>query len=220
MSQSDQKRQAAEAALDYIQSGDVVGVGTGSTVNYFIEALAKIKGKIDGAVASSEASAQKLKSLGIPVIDLNSINNLPIYIDGADECSPHGYLIKGGGAALTGEKIVAACAEKFICIIDESKQVDVLGRSFPVPIEVIKMARSFVSREVRKLGGDPVYRQGTTTDHGQVIIDCHNMDLIDPVQAEKTINNIPGVVSCGIFSQQKADVILVANESGVSTIIK
>ena len=218
MSQQEQKQQAAEAALEYIQSGDVVGVGTGSTVNCFINALAKCKGKIDGAVASSKASEEKLRSLGIPVLDLNSVNNVSIYIDGADECSPQGYLIKGGGAALTGEKIVAACAEKFVCIIDESKQVDVLGRKFPLPIEVIAMARSYVARQIFKLGGDPAYRQGVVTDYGQVILDCHNLNLVDPVAMEKIINAIPGVVTNGIFAQQKADIVLISGKQGISII--
>lgn len=208
------KQQAAEAALDYIESGMMVGVGTGSTVNFFISALGKIKGKIDGAVASSEASASLLKKQGIPVYDLNSVSNLPIYIDGADEVNPHKQLIKGGGGALTREKILATSAEQFICIVDKSKQVDVLGQ-FPLPVEVIPMARGLVARALVKMDGDPVYRQGFVTDNGNIILDVHGLKILDPKKIEMLINNITGVVCNGIFADRPADIVLLADEAGV-----
>ncbi len=216
MTQNTLKQQAAERALDYIESGMIVGVGTGSTVNFFIQALAKIKGKIDGAVASSEASATLLKQQGIPVYDLNSVDNVPIYIDGADEANAHRQLIKGGGGALTREKILATAAEKFICIIDASKQVDVLGH-FPLPVEVIPMARGLVARQLVKWG-DPEYRQGFVTDNGNIILDVHGLQILDPVKLEQTLNNITGVVSNGIFAQRPADILLVASESGINVL--
>lgn len=214
MTQDDKKRAAAEAAVSCVQSDDIVGVGTGSTVNYFIDALAPIKNNIKGAVSSSEASSQKLRALGIEVFDLNSVGTFDIYVDGADEITEHQHMIKGGGAALTREKIVAAVAKKFICIIDDSKQVGVLG-AFPLPVEVIPMARSYVAREIVKLGGDPVYREGVVTDNGNVILDVHNLSIVNPIELEETLNNIVGVVTNGLFAMRGADVVLVGTESGV-----
>jgi len=208
------KKMVAEAALDYIKPGDIIGVGTGSTVNCFIDALAKIKGKVEGAVSSSTETEKRLRALNIPIVDCNFVRELAVYIDGADEFNAHKYLIKGGGGALTREKIVAAISKKFVCIVDESKKVDVLGK-FPLPIEVIPMARSYVAREVTKLGGDPVYRTGFITDNGNVILDVHNLDLMNPVKMESEINNIVGVVSNGLFAKRHSDIILVAAESGV-----
>ena len=208
MSQNQQKQDAARQALELIKPGMTIGVGTGSTVNYFIDALQKIKGKVDGAVASSVETEKRLKKIGIPVVDLNSVSSLPLYIDGADEVNAHNYMIKGGGAALTREKIVAAVAEQFICIVDSSKVVEILGK-FPVPVEVIPMARSYVARQIVKLGGDPVYRQGVTTDNGNIILDVHNFNLIDPVKMEQQLNNIVGVVTNGIFAARGADQVLI-----------
>ena len=208
MSQNQQKQDAARQALELIKPGMTIGVGTGSTVNYFIDALQKIKGKVDGAVASSVETEKRLKKIGIPVLDLNSVSSLPLYIDGADEVNAHNYMIKGGGAALTREKIVAAVAEQFICIVDSSKVVEILGK-FPVPVEVIPMARSYVARQIVKLGGDPVYRQGVTTDNGNIILDVHNFNLIDPVNMEQQLNNIVGVVTNGIFAARGADQVLI-----------
>jgi ribose 5-phosphate isomerase A len=205
-----QKKQAAIAALKYIEPGSIVGVGTGSTVAYFIEALATIKGKIDGAVASSIDTERKLKALNIPVLDLNSVFPLPIYVDGADEINGHLQMIKGGGGALTREKIIAAVAEKFICIADPSKKVDLLGK-FPLPIEVIPMARSFVAREVVKLGGHPVYREGVVTDNGNVILDVWGLTILEPIKLEKELNNIPGVVTNGLFAIRPADELIIYN---------
>ncbi|MCC2666416.1 MAG: ribose-5-phosphate isomerase [Gammaproteobacteria bacterium] len=216
MNQNTLKQQVAQAALQYIPSDAIIGVGTGSTVNYFIEALGTIKQKIEGAVASSEATAKLLRQHGIPLVNLNSVSRLSIYIDGADEANAHGQLIKGGGGALTREKIIAAVAEKFICIIDESKRVDVLGK-FPLPVEVIPMARSYVARQIVKLGGDPEYRLGVVTDNGNVILDVHNLTILDPVKLEQQLNNITGVVANGLFALRPADVLLVATESGVKT---
>lgn len=208
------KKLAAEAALDYIEHGMTLGVGSGSTVNYFIDALKRVKGKIEGAVASSNATAERLKALSIPVIDLNSAGELPLYVDGADEINSAKQMIKGGGGALTREKIVAAAAKKFVCIVDQAKQVDLLG-GFPLPIEVIPMARSYVARQLVKMGGDPVYRQGLVTDNGNVILDVHNLKILDPVALEKQLNNIPGIVTNGIFAIRPADVVLVATSSGI-----
>jgi ribose 5-phosphate isomerase A len=205
-----QKRQAGEAALRYVEDGAIVGVGTGSTVAFFIDALAGVKDRIKGAVSSSEQSTAQLKKHGIEVLDLNDAGPLAIYIDGADECDPHKRLIKGGGAALTREKIVAAAAAKFVCIIDASKQVDVLGR-FPLPIEVIPMARSLVSREIVKLGGQPVWRDGVVTDNGNWIIDVHGWRIADPVALERELNQLAGVVTVGLFAQRPADVVLVGD---------
>ncbi|MGB2264053.1 MAG: ribose-5-phosphate isomerase RpiA, partial [Glaciecola sp.] len=194
MTQDDKKRAAAQAALAYVKPDDIVGVGTGSTVNYFIEALAAKKDLIEGAVSSSDASTQQLKALGIEVFDLNSVDQFDIYIDGADEITEHKHMIKGGGAALTREKIVSAVAKTFVCIIDDTKQVGMLG-DFPLPVEVIPMARSYVARELVKLGGDPVYRQGVITDNGNVILDVHNLTILDPRALETKINQIVGVVT-------------------------
>lgn len=214
MSQDDLKRQAANAALEFVVEDEIVGVGTGSTVNFFIEALANIKHKIEGAVASSSATETLLKKHRIPVVDLNSVNRIPVYVDGADEFNEHKYLIKGGGGALTREKITAAVSDRFVCIVDQSKRVDVLGQ-FPLPIEVIPMARSYVARELVKLGANPVYRQGIVTDNGNVILDAYDMDLVDPITIEQTLNNIAGVVTNGLFAQRRADDILLATENGV-----
>lgn len=217
MTQDEMKKAVAEAALDYVEAGSIVGVGTGSTANFFIDGLATIKGKIDGTVASSEASAQRLKGHGIPVLDLNEAGQLSLYVDGADESTKHLHLIKGGGGALTREKIVAAASEKFVCIADESKLVDVLGK-FPLPVEVIPMARSYVARELVKLGGEPVLRTGFTTDNGNVILDIHNMDILNPVELEEKLNNITGIVTNGLFARRPADVLLLGCPDGVKTL--
>lgn len=214
MNQDAKKREAAEAAIAYVQQDDIVGVGTGSTVNYFIDALAPIKHNIRGAVSSSEASTSRLKALGIEVFDLNSVGEFDIYVDGADEINAHKHMIKGGGAALTREKIVAAVAKKFVCIVDDSKQVDVLGK-FPLPVEVIPMARSYVAREIVKLGGDPEYRQGVVTDNGNVILDVHNLSIVNPPELEMTLNNIVGVVTNGLFARRGADIVLTGTAQGV-----
>lgn len=219
MTRDEMKQAAAKAAIAYVPDDAVVGVGTGSTVDYFIAELGRIKGRIEGAVASSETTAQKLRSLGIAVFDLNAVKELPVYIDGADEITRHLAMIKGGGGALTREKIVAAVARRFVCIADQSKLVDVLGR-FPLPVEVIPMARSYVARELVKLGGNPVWRQGFVTDNGNVILDVHHLDLTRPVELETTLNQIPGVVENGIFARRGADVLLLATESGVTTLKK
>jgi ribose 5-phosphate isomerase A len=211
------KKQAALAALDYVKIGMVVGVGTGSTVDYFIEALEPLKNRIEGAVASSERSARQLKVKGIPVFDLNSVDEISIYVDGADEVNKHLQMIKGGGGALTGEKIVASVAEQFICIADETKWVSVLG-TFPVAVEVIPMARSAVAREIVKLGGDPVYRDGFVTDYGNVIIDVHHLDITDPVAIETALNQIAGVVTNGIFAMRKANILLLGHADNVEII--
>ena len=214
MSQDALKKAAAEAALNYVQAGTIVGIGTGSTANFFIDALATIKHKIDGSVASSIASAERLKKHGIPVLDLNNVDDLALYVDGADEATRHLHLIKGGGGALTREKIVAAVAKKFVCIADESKLVDVLG-TFPLPIEVIPMARSYVARQIVKLGGQPVLREGFTTDNGNVILDVRHLEIMDPPQMEAELNNIPGVVTNGIFALRPADVLILGTPQGV-----
>ncbi len=217
MNQDELKKAAALAALEYIEHDMVIGVGSGSTVNYFIDALKSVKGKIEGAVASSNASAERLKALSIPVLDLNSVNDLPLCVDGADEINPHKQMIKGGGGALTREKIVAAVAKKFICIADQSKTVDMLG-SFPLPVEVIPMARSYVARQLVKLGGDPVYRQGFVTDNGNVILDVHNLKILNPTEWEEKLNSIVGVVTNGLFARRPADVLLLATAQGVKVI--
>ena len=209
---SEMKQRAAGKAIEYVEDGMVVGVGTGSTVAYFIDALAAWKGRIAGTVSSSEQSTQRLRSHGLEVIDLNAAGPLQLYVDGADECDPHKRLIKGGGAALTREKIIAEASERFVCIVDPSKQVPVLGK-FPLPVEVIPMARSLVAREILKLtGGQPVWRDGVTTDNGNVILDVHNLAIVDPVAVERDINQIPGVVSVGLFARRPADVIIVGGE--------
>ncbi|MDG1254506.1 MAG: ribose-5-phosphate isomerase RpiA [Glaciecola sp.] len=217
MTQDDKKRAAARAALAYVKSDDIVGVGTGSTVNYFIEALAEKKHLIEGAVSSSDASTAQLKALGIEVFDLNSVDQFDVYIDGADEITEHKHMIKGGGAALTREKIVAAVAKTFVCIIDDTKQVGILGE-FPLPVEVIPMARSYVARELVKLGGDPVYREGVITDNGNVILDVYNLTILDPRKLETQINEIVGVVTNGLFAHRGADVLLVGTDEGVVTL--
>ena len=217
MTQDDKKRAAAQAALAYVKPDDIVGVGTGSTVNYFIEALAAKKDLIEGAVSSSDASTQQLKALGIEVFDLNSVDQFDIYIDGADEITEHKHMIKGGGAALTREKIVSAVAKTFVCIIDDTKQVGMLG-DFPLPVEVIPMARSYVARELVKLGGDPVYRQGVITDNGNVILDVHNLTILYPRALETKINQIVGVVTNGLFAHRGADILIVGGEDGVKTL--
>lgn len=208
------KVQAAQAALKYVQEGQIVGVGTGSTVNFFIDALATMKNDIAGAVSSSEASTVRLKSHGIEVLELNHVSELPVYIDGADEIDPHLRMVKGGGGALTREKIIAAVAHKFVCIADSSKQVGRLGH-FPIPVEVIPMARSYVARQIVQLGGDPVWRQGFTTDNGNLILDVHNFDILEPQQLEQQLNNIVGVVTNGLFAQRGADIALIASPDGI-----
>lgn len=208
---NDAKRQAAEAALRYVEDGMVVGVGTGSTVAYFIDALGRERDRIAGAVSSSEDSTRKLQAQGIDVLDLNAAGPLPLYVDGADECDPHRCLIKGGGGALTREKIIAEASRQFVCIIDPSKQVPVLG-TFPLPVEVIPMARSLVSRRILEVtGGQPVWRQGTTTDNGNWIVDVHNLRIADPPALETALNQIPGVVCVGLFAHRRADVVIAGN---------
>jgi ribose 5-phosphate isomerase A len=217
MTPDDMKKMAAQAALEYVETGTVIGIGTGSTANHFIDGLAAIKHKIDGTVASSEASAKRLEAHGIPVLDLNSVDELSVYIDGADESNRYLHLIKGGGGALTREKIVAAASRKFVCIADESKLVDILG-AFPLPVEVIPMARSYVARELVKHGGQPVYREGFTTDNGNIILDVHNLEIMEPVHLEEELNNVPGVVTVGIFARRPADVLLLGTPGGIKTL--
>ena len=214
-SQDELKQQVARKAVEYVKGG-IIGVGTGSTANYFIDELGKVKNKIDGAVASSEATAQRLRSHGIEVFDLNSVDSMDIYVDGADEITEHMHMIKGGGGALTREKIVAACSKKFVCIADSSKLVDVLGK-FPLPVEVIPMARGYVARELVKLGGQPVLREGFTTDNGNIILDVHNLNILNPVELESRINQIVGVVTNGLFAMRGADVLLLGSPEGVKT---
>jgi ribose 5-phosphate isomerase A len=217
MTQDEMKKAAAIKALEFIENDTIVGVGTGSTVNFFIDALASLKNKITGAVSSSEESTKRLKAHGIEVFDLNSVDVLDVYIDGADEITRHMAMIKGGGAALTREKIVAAVAKKFICIADDSKQVKVLG-NFPLPVEVIPMARSYVARELVKLGGDPVYRQGVITDNGNVILDVYNLEILDPKLLETQINAIVGVVTNGLFALRGADILILGSSEGIQVI--
>lgn len=217
MTQDEMKKAAAQAALDYVETGTIIGIGTGSTANHFIDLLAGIKGKIEGTVASSVASAERLKKHGIPVFDLNAVGDLSLYVDGADESSRHLHLIKGGGGALTREKIVAAASKKFVCIADESKLVDMLGK-FPLPVEVIPMARSYVARQIVKLGGQPVLREGFTTDNGNVILDVHNLKIMNPVELEAKLNNIVGVVTNGLFALRPADVLILGTPNGAKTL--
>ena len=214
MDQDDKKNLVAEAALDYIQSGDILGIGSGSTVNKFINLLGSVKNKIEACVSSSQKSTELLHKMKIPVIDLKECDRIPLYIDGADEANSHKELIKGGGGALTREKILAQSSEKFICIIDESKFVDKLGK-FPLPIEVIQLAQSKISLEMIKIGGRPVYRNQFITDNGHIIIDVHDLDINEPMALEKKINHMPGVITNGIFSIRSADEILIATDSGV-----
>jgi ribose 5-phosphate isomerase A len=214
----DEKKQAvALAALEYVESGWVIGVGTGSTANHFIDGLARIKGKLDGAVASSNATAERLKQHGIPVFDLNATGDLPLYVDGADEATKHLRLIKGGGGALTREKIVAAASRKFVCIADDSKLVGVLGR-FPLPVEVIPMARSYVARQIVLLGGQPVWRENFKTDNGNLILDLHNLTITNPVELEEKLDHLAGVVTNGLFARRPADVLLLSSDQGVKTL--
>lgn len=221
MTQDELKQAVAKAALDHVaphlDRDSVIGVGTGSTANFFIDYLADVRNDFDGAVASSDATAERLKQHGIPVYELNAVNELEFYVDGADETNDRLELIKGGGAALTREKIVAAVAHRFICIADESKRVDILG-DFPLPVEVIPMARSHVGRQIVRLGGDPVYREGVTTDNGNIIIDIHHMDLSRPIDVEERLNQIVGVVTNGLFARRPADILLLGTSEGVKTI--
>jgi len=221
MTQDELKKAVARAAIDYITpklfNDSIIGVGTGSTANFFIDMLGEIKGRFAGAVASSDASAERLKKLGIDVLDCNSVSELVVYVDGADESNPQLHLIKGGGAALTREKIVRAVSTEFVCIADGSKWVEVLGK-FPLPVEVIPMARSYVARELVKLGGAPVYREGVITDNGNVILDVYNLNITDAVALENTINQITGVVTNGLFAAKPADVLLLGTTEGVKKI--
>lgn len=217
MTQDELKQKVAEAALDYVKGTSIIGIGTGSTTRLFIDCLADLKSQIDGTVSSSNASTEQLKRLGLPVLELNDVGTLDVYIDGADEINPRKQLIKGGGAALTREKIIAGASRRFICIADESKCVDVLG-AFPLPIEVIPMARSFVAREIVKLGGQPVWRENCVTDNQGHILDVWNLSIVDPIALEQTLNNIPGVITCGIFGLRPADVVLVGGAAGVRRI--
>ena len=216
LSQDDLKRAVAKAAIEYVPVDCIVGVGTGSTANFFIDELAKIKHKIRGAVASSEASAKRLQGHGIAVLSLNEAGDIPVYVDGADEITRHMHMIKGGGGALTREKIVAAASKKFICVCDASKLVDVLGR-FPLPVEVIPMARSSVARQLVTLGGRPTLREGVMTDNGNIIIDVHDLDIMNPVELEATLDHIAGVVTNGLFARRAADVLLLGTPDGVKT---
>jgi len=218
MTQDDLKRAVAAAAIEYVPADCIVGVGTGSTANFFIDELAKIKNKLRGAVASSEASAKRLQGHGIEVLSLNDAGELPVYVDGADEITKHLHMMKGGGGALTREKIVAAASKKFICLCDASKLVDVMGK-FPLPIEVIPMARSYIAREVVKLGGHPKLREGFTTDNGNIILDVHGLQILNPVELETALNQLPGVVTNGLFARRGADVLLLGTPEGVRKMI-
>lgn len=211
------KRRAAEAALEFLPQDEVIGVGTGSTVNFFIDCLGALRQRIKGAVASSVATAKRLQAQGIELVDLNDAGTLSVYIDGADEATAHRQLIKGGGGALTREKIIAAASRQFVCIADESKRVGRLG-AFPLPVEVIPMARSYVAREIVALGGRPVYRHGFVTDNGNIILDVHGLDIVEPIKLEQTLNNIAGVVSNGLFAARGADVLLIGSATGVQRI--
>ena len=218
MTQDEMKLAVAQAAIAHVPADCIVGVGTGSTANFFIDELGKIKHKIRGAVASSEASAKRLQGCGIEVLSLNDAGTLPVYVDGADEITRHLHMIKGGGGALTREKIVAAASRKFVCLCDASKLVDVLGK-FPLPLEVIPMARSYVARQLVVLGGQPKLREGFTTDNGNLILDVHGLNILNPVELETTLNNIAGVVTNGLFARRPADVLLLGTPSGVQTLI-
>ncbi len=218
MTQDEMKRKAAEAALEYVVVDEIVGVGTGSTVNHFIDVLAEIKHKINGAVSSSEASTERMQAHGIKVYDLNDVGDLSVYIDGADESDHYLNLIKGGGGALTREKIIAGASKKFVCIADESKLVDVMGE-FPLPVEVIPMARSFIARELVKLGGRPVWREGFVTDNGNDILDVHDLKIMEPVKLENELNKLPGIVTVGIFANRPADVLILGTPDGAKTVL-
>ncbi len=214
MTPDEKKQLAAKAALDYVEVGSVIGIGPGSTANHFIDMLADIKHKVDGTVASSEASAARLKQHGIQVLDLNAADSISVYVDGADESTRYLQLIKGGGGALTREKIVAAVAAKFVCIADDSKLVDILGK-FPLPVEVIPMARGHVARQITKLGGNPVWRDGFVTDNGNIILDIHNLEIMEPAKLETELNQITGVVTNGLFALRPADVLILGGDQGV-----
>lgn len=217
MTPDEKKQQVAKAALEHVEANMIIGIGTGSTANYFIDALAAIKHTIEGTVASSQSSADRLKSHNIPVLDLNGVAEIDIYFDGADEATKHLHLLKGGGGALTREKIVAAVSKKFICIADDSKLVDVLG-AFPLPVEVIPMARSYVAREIVKLGGRPVWRENFVTDNGNHILDVHNLTISEPIKLEQDLNQIAGVVTNGLFAQRPADIMMLGSDSGIKII--
>lgn len=219
MTQDESKRKAAEAALEYIKDVSILGVGTGSTVNHFIDCLAdfNLTQDIEGAVSSSIATTERLKKIGVPVMELSESGDLDVYVDGADEVNPLKQLIKGGGGALTREKIIAGASKKFVCIVDQTKTVDILG-DFPLPVEVIPMARSYIAREMVKLGGQPIWRENYITDNGCEILDVHNMEIMEPLALEKAVNNLAGVVSVGIFGLRPADVVLVATDNGVKTL--
>ncbi len=216
-SQDEKKRAAARAAIEFVEDDSIIGVGTGSTTNYFIDELAGLKARLDGAVASSQASAERLRQFGIPLLDLNAAGELSVYVDGADEATRHLHLIKGGGGALTREKIVAQASRRFVCIIDDTKLVDRLGE-FPLPIEVIPMARSFVARELVKLGGSPEWRADFVTDNGNYILDVYNLRIIEPVRLEEDLNQIPGIVANGLFARRPADIVLIGTADGVTRI--
>ncbi len=217
MTQDEMKKMVAHAALEYVEAGAIIGVGTGSTANHFIDALAGIKHRIDGTVASSEATAERLKGHGIAVFELNEVSDIPVYVDGADESNKYLHLIKGGGGALTREKIIAAASDKFVCVADGSKMVDILG-AFPLPVEVIPMARSYVAREIVKMGGQPVWREDFITDNGNQILDVQNLSIMEPVKLEEKLNNIVGVVTNGLFAIRPADVLLLGTEEGVKVV--
>jgi ribose 5-phosphate isomerase A len=217
MTQDEMKRKAAEAALEYVISDEIVGVGTGSTVNHFIDVLAGQKHRIKGAVSSSEASTERMKAHGIEVFDLNQVSDIEVYIDGADESDHYLNLIKGGGGALTREKIIAGASRKFVCIADETKLVDVLGK-FPLPVEVIPMARSYIARELVKIGGRPVWREGFVTDNGNDILDVHDLEIMEPVKMENELNKLPGIVTVGIFANRPADILILGTPEGAKTV--
>jgi ribose 5-phosphate isomerase A len=217
MNQDELKRQAAQKALEYLPHGGILGVGTGSTVNHFIDLLAPLQGRFEGAVSSSEATTKRLEAIGMPVLNLNAVGELEVYVDGADESNHQLELIKGGGGALTREKIIAAASKKFVCIADASKLVSVMGR-FPLPVEVIPMARSYVARQLVKLGGTPVWREDFVTDNGNLILDVHDLEIMEPMKLESQINNIVGVVTVGLFAHRGADVLILGDEDGARVI--
>ena len=218
MDAEQKKRQAAESALEHVEAGFVVGVGTGSTTNHFIDELARIRHRIDGTVASSEASAERLRARGMRVADLNSVDEVSVYVDGADECTRHRQLVKGAGGALTREKIIAVSARRFVCIVDDSKLVDVLGSAAPVPVEVIPMARGYAARQIVRLGGNPFWREGAVTDNGNAILDVHGLNLVEPADVESALNQITGTVANGLFAHRRADVVLIGAADGLRTL--